>query len=73
MHYQQGLHGKGCKLMTTPAAMKKAKSWYIILLDDNDLIYRWTTRQYKFKGNKLVVDGKERTGTGRFPPSKACP
>jgi hypothetical protein len=73
MHYQQGFHGKGCKEMTKPSALAKSKAWYIVVLDDNDVVYRWTTREYELKGNKLVVDGRERTGTGRFPPSKACP
>lgn len=73
MHYQEGFYGKGCKSMTKPAALAKAKVWYKIVIDDNGIVPRWTTRQYKFKGNKLVVDGKERTGQGSFPPSKGCP
>lgn len=73
MKYQQGFHGPGCRAITTPAQLAKAKSWYIILEDDSGVVYRWTTRQYSFKGDKLVVSAKERTGTGRNPPSKACP
>jgi hypothetical protein len=73
MKYQQGFYGPGCKSISKPAQLAKAKSWYIILEDDSGVVYRWTTRQYSFKGDKLVVNGKERTGTGRNPPSKACP
>jgi hypothetical protein len=73
MYYQEGFYAKGCKPLTEPAALAKAKVWYKILVDDNGLVPQWTTRQYKFKGNKLVVDGKERTGRGSFPPSKGCP
>lgn len=64
-------YGKGCRLMSV-AQMAKATTWYEILVDTSGIQARWTTRAYKFKGDKRAGN-KERSGWGNDAPSSGCP
>ncbi len=45
---------------------------YEILVDTSGIQPRWTTRAYKFKGDKRAGN-QERSGWGNDAPSSGCP